>query len=287
MTTIAGFFLLHETYAPVLLERKVARLRKETGNIYIRSEYTKTSSQYILLLLLRPIKFLVFSPIVLFLALHMAIAFSYLYLLLTTVPVVFQVTYDFSPSTVGLVFLGLGVGMVIGFVFCLYLIPKYIASKKAAGAAYTPESLLPLMIPGAFFIPISLFWYGWSIDRNAPYIVPIVANGFLGASFLSNFVSSPSNPKRYTSLTRPVKVPIQVYLVEAFTIYSASAIAATTIFRCIIAAFLPMGGASMFKALGLGWGSSVLGFVSLAMLPVPFVFLKYGAWLREKYPVRL
>jgi hypothetical protein len=94
--------------------------------------------------------------------------------------------------------LGLGIGLVIGFVFCLHLIPKYVASQKAAGAAYTPESLLPLMIPGAFFIPISLFWYGWSIERNAPYIVPIVANGFLGASFLSNFVSSSSNPKCYT-----------------------------------------------------------------------------------------
>lgn len=187
--TIAGFFLLRETYPPVLLERKVAKLRKETGNVYIRSEYTRASSQYILHLFIRPIKLLVFSPVALLLSLYMAIAFSYLYWLFATVPIVFQETYDFSQSGVGLVFLGLGIGMLTTLAICLRVIPKFIERKKARGAVYTPETLLPLMIPGAFVIPISLFWYGWSLERHAHYMIPIVATGFLGASFLSTYVS--------------------------------------------------------------------------------------------------
>lgn len=83
------------------------------------------------------------------------------------------------------------------------------------------------------------------------------------------------------------EVPIQVYLVDVFTLYAASATAASVILRSLVGAFLPLAGSPMFQALGLGWGSSLLGFISLGMLPVPFVFVKYGERLRKKYPVKL
>lgn len=287
MTTIAGFFLLHETYAPVLLERKTAKIRRETGNQDLHAEFSRPSPQRLLLLFLRPLKLLAFSPIVLLLSLHMAITYSYIYLLFTTVPTVFENVYGFSQSTVGLVFLGLGVGMMVGLVICLLGIPKYIAAKRAAGAAYTSETLLPMMIPGAFIIPVSLFWYGWSIECNAPYIVSIIATGLFGASFLSAFVGSSYFREHNIILTQIFEVPIQVYLVDVFTIYAASATAATVILRSLVGAFLPLAGPPMFQALGLGWGSSLLGFISLAMLPVPFVLVKYGERLRKKYPVEL
>lgn len=37
--TILGFFTLKETYAPVILEKRAARLRKETGNPALRSKF--------------------------------------------------------------------------------------------------------------------------------------------------------------------------------------------------------------------------------------------------------
>jgi hypothetical protein len=37
----------------------------------------------------------------------------------------------------------------------------------------------------------------------------------------------------------------------------------------------------MFKKLGLRWGGSLLGFIALAMTPIPFVFYKYGPTLRR------
>jgi hypothetical protein len=70
------------------------------------------------------------------------------------------------------------------------------------------------------------------------------------------------------------------YLVDAFTIYSASVIAANTVMRSLLGALLPLAGPSMYKALGLGWGNSLLGFIALAMLPLPYIFWKYGERIR-------
>jgi hypothetical protein len=75
-------------------------------------------------------------------------------------------------------------------------------------------------------------------------------------------------------------LPIQAYLVDAFGEYAASAIAANTVVRSIVGAFLPLAGPSMYAKLGLGWGNSLLGLIALAMLPVPVVFYLYGKKIR-------
>lgn len=71
------------------------------------------------------------------------------------------------------------------------------------------------------------------------------------------------------------------YLVDAYTVYAASVMAASAILRCLIGALLPLAGSSMFDTLGVGWGNSVLGFISLAFLPVPFILYYYGERIRE------
>jgi hypothetical protein len=76
------------------------------------------------------------------------------------------------------------------------------------------------------------------------------------------------------------QMPIMTYLVDAYTIFSASVIAANTVLRSLLGALLPLGGPSMYKALGLGWGNSLLGFIALAMVPLPMVFWKYGERIR-------
>ena len=40
----------------------------------------------------------------------------------------------------------------------------------------------------------------------------------------------------------------------------------------------------MFDKLGVSWACSVLGFATLALLPVPFVFLRWGKGLRMRSP---
>lgn len=74
-----------------------------------------------------------------------------------------------------------------------------------------------------------------------------------------------------------------MYLVDAYTRYAASALAANTVVRSIAGAVLPLCALEMYNALGLGWGNSLLGFVAVAMMPLPFLVMKYGEKLRAGY----
>lgn len=78
---------------------------------------------------------------------------------------------------------------------------------------------------------------------------------------------------------------VTTYMVDTFTLYAASAIAANTVIRSIGGGVLPLAGLKMYAKLGLGWGNSLLGFISLAMVIVPFFFIRYGERLRMKYKI--
>ena len=76
-------------------------------------------------------------------------------------------------------------------------------------------------------------------------------------------------------------MPSAMYLVDAYTVHAASVTAASTIFRCLLGALLPLAGPAMYDTLGLGWGNSFLGFSSIAFFPVPFILYLYGKRLRN------
>lgn len=48
-----------------------------------------------------------------------------------------------------------------------------------------------------------------------------------------------------------------------------------------IAAF-PLFGLQMYQKLGYQWGSSLLAFLTVAMLPFPWIFFRAGRRLRQK-----
>ena len=82
-------------------------------------------------------------------------------------------------------------------------------------------------------------------------------------------------------------MPAQIYLVDAFGPYAASALAANTVLRSLFGTFLPLAGPPMYAALGLGWGNSVLGFLALGFAPVPWFLYKYGDHLRKRWVLEL
>jgi hypothetical protein len=73
---------------------------------------------------------------------------------------------------------------------------------------------------------------------------------------------------------------VSTYLVDAYTTYAASAMAANTVFRSLAGALLPLAGPKMYEKLGLGWGNSLLGFIALALCPLPVIFYLYGERIR-------
>jgi multidrug resistance protein len=259
-----SFIFMRETYPPVLLARKVARLRKEQDNPNLRSKLAsdKSPGAYFKQSIIRPTKMLFKSPIVLTLSIYMAVVYGYLYLLFTTITLVFERDYGFSQGNVGLTYLGIGIGAMLGLVIFGSMSDKIVKRMSAKGEM-KPEYRLPPLIPGSFIIPTGLFLYGWSADKHTHWIVPIIGTLFVGFGLLATFM------------------PIQTYLVDAFTIHAASAIAASTVLRSLVGAFLPLAGPKLYAALGLGWGNSLLGFIALAMAPVSWIFFKYGERIRK------
>jgi hypothetical protein len=76
---------------------------------------------------------------------------------------------------------------------------------------------------------------------------------------------------------------VQTYIVDSYSMYAASAIAAVTVLRSLAGFGFPLFARAMYNALGLGWGNSLLGFIAIAFgIPAPFVLWKYGETLRMK-----
>jgi len=259
-----SFIFMRETYPPVLLERKVKRLRIETGNANLRSALAlnKTPKELFKQSIIRPTKMLFLSPIVAALSVYMAVVYGYLYLLFTTLTLVFEDTYHFSQGNVGLTYLGIGTGSLLGL-FIFGIASDKIMKRMSAKGEMKPEYRLPPLIPGSFVIPIGLFLYGWSAEKHVFWIVPIIGTMFVGLGLLATFM------------------PIQTYLVDAFTIHAASAIAANTVLRSLVGALLPLAGPKMYAALGLGWGNSLLAFIGIALAPISWIFFKYGERIRK------
>ncbi|KAI4224359.1 MAG: hypothetical protein L6R40_008451 [Gallowayella cf. fulva] len=270
--TVSAFIFLSETYPPILLERKAKRLRTETGNPNLRSKLGSDLSprDRFKLAIVRPFKLLLFSPIVLALSTFMAVVYAYLYLLFTTITEVFESTYHFSSGAVGLTYLGIGIGSFIGLLV-FGAASDRIVQYKSKNGEMKPEYRLPPMIPGAWVIPIGLFIYGWTAEKKVHWIAPIIGTGFVGLGLLATFM------------------PVSTYLVDAFTLHAASALAANTILRSLLGALLPLAGRSMYQTLGLGWGNSLLAFIAVALCPIPIVFYRYGERIRKhpRFQVKL
>ena len=120
-----------------------------------------------------------------------------------------------------------------------------------------------------WLVPVGLFIYGWTVQYREQWAVPLFGTLLFGIGIISALIC------------------IQQYLIDAYTRYAASATAANTVLRSILGGLLPLAGLSMYEALGLGWGNSLIAFVALALTPVPFAFYIWGERIRKSGPVKL
>ena len=280
-----------ETYRVKILQKRVERLRKNTGNRALSSKYDqgKTKGSVVYAAVVRPFRMLAFSPVVVLIGLYVAVVYGYLFLILTTVGEVFEVTYHWEENSVGLTYLGIGTwlllafsakggtvnkltpffsagfGMMIGILCCRSTLDRYLQHRISHDGSAKPEHRLPPMVVGGLIIPGGLFMYGWSAAAHNPYIIPIIATGVCGFGL--------------TTTT----IPASTYLVDAFGIHAASAVAATNALKYAIGGVLPLAGPPLYDRLGLGWGNSVLGFVALGLVPVPLLLMIFGERLRTRW----
>ncbi|KAL7955510.1 major facilitator superfamily domain-containing protein [Trichoderma compactum] len=265
--------LVPETYHPILLRNKARKLRKDTGDDrwLAPSEKTpKTVVQAVGTSLQRPFQLLIFEPMCLSLCVFTAILLGILYLFFGAFPLVFATNHGFNLWQIGLTFVGIGVGMVLGmltdpvwFRIRARLMAKLEQETGVPGGS-EPEFRLPSAIVGSVLVPIGIFMFGWTTYSSVPWIVPIIGSAIFGLGNLLVFTS------------------VFTFLVDAYPMYAASALAANAFVRCSFAAVFPLFGTQMYNKLGFQWASSLLAFLTVAMMPFPYLFFKYGKKIRSK-----
>ncbi|KAI1819461.1 MFS general substrate transporter [Xylaria intraflava] len=276
LITIALAFYLPETCHNVLIDRKVQRLSKELNrddlvNCYDTPGAAKVSrAKTILLGFTRPAKMLVLAPIIFLMSINVAFNYGTMYLMFNTIPPTFEGQYGFPTELTGLVYLSLGLGYIVGlWSFSLLSDRTIVRLTKRNNGIYEPEMRLHLVVYYAALCPITFFWYGWTAFFKVHWIAPVLGLIPFGVAILG------------------VYLPAQAYIIDAYPLYSASGLAAFIVLRSVVAAFLPLAGPSLFGSLGLGWGSSVLGFITIGLIPIPLLVLIFGTKMRKRFPVNL
>lgn len=141
---------------------------------------------------------------------------------------------------------------------------RYLKQRRLKGKPTKPEHRLIFMMAGAILLPIGLFLYGWTAQFKVQWMAPLIGTGIVGFALVI------------------VIIPMRNYLVDVHELYAVSALAANNTLRSLFCAFLPLLATPLYwDGLGLGWGNSVLGFISVALLPVVIIMLPYGETLRR------
>ncbi|KAK4145643.1 general substrate transporter [Dichotomopilus funicola] len=268
------FFTLQESYAPVILERKTRRLRKETGNPNLRSELESAGAspaEKVKLAIVRPLKLLFLAPIVTCTSLYVAITYGTLYLLFSTFSLVFPRYYGFDEGQSGLVFIPSAIGMAIGIVVFGALSDRRVKNNLDSGAEHRAEIRLTpaFTLPAGIAIPAGLFIYGWTIQYHIHWIVPMVGVVIFAFGLMG------------------IMMCIQNYLLDVYPRAAASVTAALAVLRSLAGALLPLCAVSMYGALDMGWGNSLLAFIAVALIPIPLLFYFFGARLVKKFEINL
>jgi len=255
--TLLTAALLKETYAPVLLARRKDRASRLLGHTRARTPWPAIKAAII-----RPVKILIRSPVTMILALQNSIAISYINLVLSTFALAFQSQYNFNTWQSGFTLFGIGVGYIIGQIAVGATSDRWLRRQTARRNEIRPEDRLPPLIIGSILIPAGFFWCGWSMESHTHWIVPMIGSALIsiGAMF--------------------IYLPVSTYLVDAYPVFAASVTAGNLIVRSIISALLPLAAEPLYKSVGYGWGDSVFAFIALAFLPVPFLLIRYGYFLR-------
>ncbi|KAJ5724933.1 hypothetical protein N7493_006661 [Penicillium malachiteum] len=266
-------FLVPETYHPVLLRRKAQKLRAETGDDRYKAPIEKlhrSVAQTVLRSMYRPILLLALEPMCLNLCVFSAILLGILYLFFGAFQLIFEHVYGFTLWQRGLCFMGLFVGMVLAIISDPLWRRNYVRLERNflrdndGDEDFQPEWRLPPAILGGPLVTIGLFIFAWTIYSDVHWIGPIIGSGIFGAGVILAYAG------------------IFTFLVDAYPTFAASALAANSFMRSSFGGIFPLFGIQMYNNLGYHWATSLLAFLTLAMLPFPYLFFRYGSRIRIK-----
>ncbi|CAG8396084.1 unnamed protein product [Penicillium salamii] len=261
--TFISIALSKESFHPVIKRRRLKELGQELPPPPPLSSRIRL---FATIALLRPLRMMVAEPIVAFISLYAACEFATLFTFFAAVPLVFQSVYHMSLEVSGLIFLAIVIGCLLGVVTILlcnvfFYLPQ---TARYPDQQVPPEYRLYPALIGSLGLPTGLFWFAWTAKADISWASPTLALMVFAWGNLCVFVS--------TSL----------YLVDAYQgLTVASAMSANSLARYGLAAAFPLFTIQMYENLGIGWASSLLGFIAVGLLPIPWIFFKFGDKLRS------
>ena len=263
---LVGLIVIPESYAPVLLQRRAKKLRFETKNwaIHAKADENKVDSRDIVLrYLFRPFAMLIQEPILLLITIYLALIYGILYLFFEAYPISFQEERGWNNGVGALPFLGITGGVILGVIIITIITKTRFQRKYKKHGRVVPEERLIPMIVGAIMLPAGLFWFAWTSSPDITWVPQVLAGIPIGCGILMIFMQGLN------------------YIIDVYLLYANSAIAANTLIRSFAGAGFPLFATAMYNNLGVPWASSLLGFLTLAMAPVPVLFFIYGKKIRS------
>jgi len=124
--------------------------------------------------------------------------------------------------------------------------------------------MVSVMCVGALAIPLGEFIFAFTSLPPIHWIVPILAGVPFGMGNTIAFAYS------------------NAYLANTYGVYAASALAGQSVLRSLAGGALPLAGPAMYEKLGPKWAGLTLAVVEFALVPIPFVFWRYGEGIRRK-----
>lgn len=280
----AMVILFKETRGSVLLSRKAKKINKYldslsgqvstaekvTASYPIRYTVAADGSRHsighlLYLSLTTPFKLLFTEPVVFFFSLWAAFAWGVLYMQLNVLPLVFSTNHGFTIEEQGAVFASLIVGVLIAVTISIY--QEKLAKRWRPKLFDNPEGRLYFACLEAAFLPIGLFWFGWTSYGSIPWIVPCLG---IGCAMMGIF---------------SIYLAVFNYLADVYHRYASSALACQSFCRNILAGVFPLFSQIMFRRLGFPGASSLLGGVAAVLTIVPWVLVFKGEKIRARSKV--
>lgn len=273
-TLLVLFFFFPESSKTTLLYRKAQRLRKITGldnivsegDIHLRKLNPK---QMLFETFWRPFEIGFNEPVVFFINLYCGLMYAIMYLWFEAFPIVFVEIHGFNMILTGVGYVSIMVGNALGNVIHSYLIYGAFTKPMSEGKMPPPETFLPTCIVGAVLQPIGVFIFAWSSTASVHWIAPLIGATIFSCGSFNSFQT------------------LANYLAFSFPRYQASVFAGNALFRGAFGGAFPLFARYLYKNIGsdkfpVGWGCSILGFATFAMILIPVLFYINGVRLRAR-----
>ncbi|KAJ5804140.1 uncharacterized protein N7518_000443 [Penicillium psychrosexuale] len=259
-------FTVPETFAPIILKRRAAKLRKTEDDPKYTTETelnARPLAEELRVFILRPFQLLFLEPIVLFISLYMSVIYGLLYMFFVAYPIVYQGGKGWSASNTGLMFIPLAIGVVLSAACAPFVNKHYLKMSAACGGKPPAEKRLVPMMCACWCVPSGLFVFAWTSYPHIHWMGPAMGGFLIGFGIILLYNSANN------------------YLVDTYQHQAASALAAKTFIRSIWGASTVLFTEQMYERLGDEWASSLLAFIGLACCAIPYVFYFKGEAIRR------